>query len=207
MRAIALVALALALVPLPARAARGESIVAFVTHAAQFSLDTRERELVEPQVFVADASAPAASTGIAHRAGLRSARLADDPSSPALMADGTSLGMTVGTWFGARGTLVIDMSLPAAPRIRATFNGLVPRGAYTIVETIRRSERDIDVLPAGGSAYASFVADESGRGDITVSLRAALAAGAALHVVYHAPAAGAERTGNGEHEQLTYRAP
>ena len=204
-------ALAVGLVHSAAFAAPGETVHAFVFHAAYFSLETHQADVIDPHVFVAatDASAGAGPQALMHVAGVRPAHAADDPATPALGADGHALGFALGAWFGARGTLVIDMSLPTSPRIRATFAGLVPGGMYSLFED-RFAANDVSSLPLDGFATQnSFRADERGRADITVTLRGALTHANGIAVVYHsdAMAHGRERgrVGIDAHDQLMYR--
>ncbi len=190
-------------------AAPGESIHAFVIHAAYFSLETHQDDVIDPHVFVVAAGAGAGigPQAIQHVGGIRPARASDNPSAPALGADGHALGVTLGAWFGARGTLVIDMSLPTSPRIRATFAGLIPGGIYSLFED-RFSE--VTSAPLDGFATQNtFRADDQGRADITVTLRASLTHANGIAVVYHSDAIahGSQRgrIGIDAHDQLMYR--
>jgi hypothetical protein len=101
----------------------------FITHAAFFSVETKQPNLLDPQVFMADAAAPAGTgpQGILHAAGYRPAYGVDDPAAPLANAQGKPLGITVGKWFGARGqvTLSADGNNTGA---MLSFSGLVPRG-------------------------------------------------------------------------------
>lgn len=213
MRAIAAFALIAVVIALPHRAygATGETIHAFVEHGAFFSLESHQPQLIDPQVFVARADAPA-GTGpqdIVHVAGYRPALFTDNAASPAFTADGRPLGVSLGAWLGARGTLVIDMSLPASPRIRATFNGLIPRGVYSLFEN-HFSESGVTSTPLDGfGTNNTFTADPQGRGDITVSLRGPLTHAQAVLLVYHSDGAahGMQRgqPGIDVHHQLIYR--
>ena len=184
--ALALVAFCCA-VPTGVCAASSETIHSFVMHAAFFSVETHQPQLVDPNVFIAASGVPA-GTGpqeIVHVAGVRPAFPTDDAATDARAADGRPLGFTLGTWFGARGTIVIDMSLPNSPRIRATFNGLQPGGMYSLFEP-------------------HFAAS-----GITVTLRGALTHANAVVLVYHSDGAshGTERgrPGFDAHDQLIYR--
>lgn len=198
-------------IPTGALAASGETIHSFVMHAAFFSLETHQSQLVDPNVFVA-ASGAAAGMGpqdIIHVAGVRPALPTDDAASDARAADGRPLGFTLGTWFGARGTIVIDMSLPNSPRIRATFNGLQPGGMYSLFEP-HFAASGIAVTPLDGfGTNNSFRADTQGRADITVTLRGALTHANAVVLVYHSDGVshGSDRgrPGFDAHDQLIYR--
>jgi len=198
-------------IPTGALAASGETIHSFVMHAAFFSLETHQPQLVDPNVFVA-ASGAAAGTGpqdIVHVAGVRPALPTDDAAIDARAADGRPLGFTLGTWFGARGTIVVDMSLPNSPRIRATFNGLQPGGMYSLFEP-HFAASGITVTPLDGfGTNNSFHADTQGRADITVTLRGALTHANAVVLVYHSDGVshGSDRGRPGfyAHDQLIYR--
>lgn len=106
----------------------------FETHAAFFSAETKQPVVVDPQVFVADPSAPAATgpQNIAHLAGYRPARPQSDSSTaPLFTARGRPLGFTLGAWLGAsgRGTITCNGTTATATH---WFSGLVPGGLYQL---------------------------------------------------------------------------
>ncbi len=184
---------------------------AFVTGAEQAALETHADQLADPQVFVQQAGAAAATgaQGIAHAAGLRSALMTDDPVTPAFNAQGKSLGFTLGAWFGARATVVYDPA-SAKPQLAMGFAGLNPGGVYSVFE--RRA------AAGGGAAFApldatgartTFTADAQGNATIQLTLGAPLLPGSTIVVIYHSDGA-AHGTDPGQpgitaHAQLMYR--
>ena len=144
------------------------SVIPFQTHAAFFSAETKQPAPVDPQVFVADASAPAATglQGIRHAQGLRNAAVASDPpATPLLNADGKPLGFTLGQWLGAGGTAALDGS-----KVTVELHGLRPGGHYSLFEN-HFDQKPVGFTPLDGSGSANgFTADA--KGDAGLSLTA-----------------------------------
>jgi hypothetical protein len=158
----------------------------FVTHAAFFSQETHQAHPLDPQVFVREAQAPAATgpQAIDHVAGYRPARVADPPDMPLFTAAGRPLGFTLGAWLGARGTVTI---VPAAggTTVAARFTGLRPRGVYSPFEN-HFDQRPIGFSPLDGQGTKnSFVANADGTAAITVQTPAMLTSANAVLLVYH----------------------
>ena len=109
MRLLSIIAAVLILSGAAADAQSTTRAQGFLTHAAFFSLETKQANLLDPEVFVADLSVAAATgpQGIMHVAGVRPAFGVDDPNTKVETAQGKPLGFTLGQWFGAggRGTL------------------------------------------------------------------------------------------------------
>ncbi len=85
----------------------------FTTHAAFFSIETKQPKPLDPQVFVQDASAPAATgpQNIQHAAGFRPALIEQDAKTTQLYsAKGEPLGTDLGHWLGAKGVVTITPS-------------------------------------------------------------------------------------------------
>lgn len=101
--------LALAAADAQAGAAPSANTHGFVTHAAFFSLESKQANLLDPQAFLADptASAGPGPQGIVHSAGFRPAYGVDDPTAPVVNALGHPLGFDLGQWFGARGSVAL----------------------------------------------------------------------------------------------------
>jgi hypothetical protein len=163
--------------------------LSFVTHAAFFSLETRQPTLVDPQMFVADPAAPAALglQQIEHLTGLRSAQMDDDPTAPALDANGQKLGFDLQHWFSANGVVQVDPydADHASQRVIARFANLVPRGRYSLFLKLDAKPPVFVPLDAAGHAN-SFTAGEDGAGGLSVTSPRALNHGDAIILVYHA---------------------
>jgi len=114
----------------PVAAADPSYTYTFATHAAFFSNETNQPAAIDPQVFVADPAAPAATgpQDIMHSGGYRPARVASDaPSVPLFTAQGVPLRFTLGEWLGAGGTGTVVCTNGSAAAINQ-FNGLVQWG-------------------------------------------------------------------------------
>jgi len=152
---------------------------AFLTHAAFFSLESKQMNLVDPQVFVTDPAAVAATgpQGIPRAAGVRPAFGVDDPHKPALQAEGRSLNFSLGQWFGARGTVTLAPApAPAGGTTNATFrfDGLVRGGRYSLFEN-HFSDPGVTFTPLDGSGTTnSFTSGSDGAATIQVTIPGAV---------------------------------
>ncbi|MEA2665071.1 MAG: hypothetical protein QOI11_2015 [Candidatus Eremiobacteraeota bacterium] len=183
---------------------------AFVTGAEQAALEARADQFADPQVFVRQdgAAAVTGAQGIAHAAGLRPALMTDDPVTAAFNAQGKALGFNLGSWFGARGTVVYDPA-SAKPQVAMGFAGLNPGGVYSVFER-RGTPGGATFAPLDGNgARTTFSADAQGNAALQLTLNAPLLPGSALVIVYHSDGT-AHGTDPGQpgvtaHAQLMYR--
>jgi len=184
----------------------------FLTHAAFFSLESKQMNLVDPQVFVADPAALAATgpQGIAHAPSVRPAFGVDDPRKPALEAQGRPLNFSLGQWFGARGTVTLA---PARGTTNASFrfDGLVHGGRYSLFEN-HFSDSGVTFTPLDGSGTTnSFTAGPDGAAMIQLTIPGAVTHAEGLLLVYHSDAHdhGMQRgvIGVDAHHQLIVRVP
>jgi hypothetical protein len=211
----ALVALALACVLGASGTPRAAAATAlsFVGHGAFFSQETEAAQPLDPQVFVADASAPdgVGPQQIAHIAAFRPARLDDDPQLPLYTAQGEELGFTLGKWLGAQGTVEITALPDGRDRIVAHFTKLIAFGVYSLFENHFNAD-GVTFTPLDGDATANtFTADQDGNASITITTPEHLTHSNAVLLVYHsdAEAHGAQRGTPGvtAHHQLIARVP
>jgi hypothetical protein len=105
-----------------------------MTHAAFYSVETRQPSSLDPQVFVRDSGA-AEETGaqaIHHVAGVRPARLADDDrTTPLYNAEGKALGFNLGKWLGASGTVDVSPGV-GGDQVHLGFVALIESAPYTL---------------------------------------------------------------------------
>ena len=160
----------------------------FQTHAAFFSTETQQKAAIDPQVFVADPAAPAATgpQGIAHAAGFRPALIATDaPTTKVSNADGKPLGFSLGAWLGATGTAAILPGKAGGERVTVQLHGLQPKGLYSLFEN-HFDQNPVGFTPLDGKgATNSFRADAKGNAKITVTTPDVLTHANAVLVVYH----------------------
>jgi len=184
----------------------------FVPHAAFFSLEAKTENLVDPQVFVADAAAPAATgpQGIAHVAGIRPAFGVEDPPSEILNAQGKRLGFTVAAWFGARGSVTLTTS-QASTTVAFQLAGLKPGGLYSFFENHFRPE-GVTFTKLDGTAKANtFRASAQGSASGMIVVPGPITHAEGVLLVYHSDDTdhGLERgqLGVTAHHQLIVRVP
>lgn len=157
------------------------------THAAFFSQETGAPLVFDPQVFVADPEAPAATgaQNIAHVAGYRNARPYDAASTPVFSATGVPLGMTSTQWFAAGGTARLTPLPDGTTRIALALDGLRPGGVYDLFEN-HFDRQPVGFTPLDGTgATTRFVAGLDGKADVIVLAPQPLTHDNAILVVYH----------------------
>lgn len=192
--------------PTPAR-------LEFETHAAFFSREMSQNPPLDPQVFVRDASAPAAvgPQGISHVAGFRNALIGDPPATAIFTATGAALsGFTLGSWLGARGTVTIVRTGIGAT-VTVDMTGLRPTGVYSLFEN-HFDQTPVGFTPLDGTGTTNtFVADALGHAKVTVMVPHVPTHDNAVLLVYHSDGLshGMERgpIGVTAHHQLIVRIP
>jgi hypothetical protein len=160
---------------------------AFVTHAAFFSVESKQANLLDPQAFVADPSAAAGTgpQGIVHVAGVRPAYGVDDPDTRVVNAQGKPLGFTLGQWLGARGRVVLSQLPGGGTKMTYAMTGLVPGGVYSFFEN-HFSNDGVTFTPLDGSAeHNTFTATSSGAASGSITVPGAITHSEGILLVYH----------------------
>ena len=182
-----LVLAAFALAANIAHAAGEPQTLDFEPHAAFFSTETHQQAPLDPQVFVADAGAPAAvgPQGIKRSAGLRNALLADAPTVAIMNASGQSLGMSLGAWLAAKGQVLLTPQPDGREKVTVVLSGLKPDGRYSLFEN-HFDQKPIGFTPLDGNgADNDFVADAQGNAVHTTICPTTITHDNAVLVVYH----------------------
>ncbi len=184
----------------------------FILHAVFFSNETHQAKPLDPQVFVKDASAPAAvgPQNIRHVAGFRPALLAGPLDVEVFNAEGKSLGFTLAEWLAAKGSARIR-PVGKGARIACRFTQLRPNGVYSLFEN-HFDQKPIGFTPADGTGRTnSFTADANGSAAISLLSPRPLTHENAILLVYHSDnkSHGAQRgeIGVTAHHQLIARIP
>lgn len=163
--------------------------LSFVPHAAFYSVLTSQHDLVDPEVFVSAAGAPAATSfdQIAHAAGIRNALMTDDGTQPARDANGRKLGVNLQQWFFATGLIAFSPPTTAGGGVSVStrFANLVPRGRYSLFHF--RIERGAPApAPLDGSGTTnSFSTAPDGSADVSLTMPRMLAHGEAVVLIFH----------------------
>lgn len=182
-------ALAAAYVLVSAQAGLAENSLAltFSTHAAFFSHEMNLKAPIDPQVFVKDATSKAAKgpQNIKHVADIRPARITSDPkSAPLYDANGHPLGLTLGAWLDATGSVTIVRTAGGA-ELSATFIGLVPGGYYSLFEN-HFDQKPIGFTPIDGEGKTNnFIAGEDGTAAVRFAIPTVPTHANAVLLVYH----------------------
>ncbi|MDB5762169.1 MAG: hypothetical protein JWQ21_1164 [Herminiimonas sp.] len=159
----------------------------FETHAAFFSSETKQKDALDPQVFVKAASAESGvgPQGIRHAPGLKNALTSDDINLPLYTAEAKPLGMSLGEWLAANGHAVLSPQPDGKERITVVLSGLKPGGHYSLFEN-HFEQHPIGFTPLDGTGIDNnFIADSNGRGTVTVISPSILTHDNAVLLVYH----------------------
>ena len=144
----------------------------FVTHAAFFSAETRQPKALDPQVFVHDAAAQAATgpQGIKHVAGVRPALIDQDAKSSMLYnAEDKPLGFDLQTWLSASGSVTITKQ-GGKSLLQANFKGLKPSAHYSLFEN-HFDQTPVAFTPMDGTGTTnSFVTQPDGSATVSITL-------------------------------------
>jgi len=185
----------------------------FVTHAAYFSKEVALPAMLDPQVFVLDESEAAGRhwQGIEHVKGVRNARGDDAAGTAIYNAKGASLGMTLGQWLHASGTVTLTPDFDGHEEVTMALHALKPGGHYSIFEN-HFDQQPTGFTPLDGAGTRnSFVADSKGAAVVKISASEQMTHQNAVLVVYHSDGTphGSERGAIGEtaHHQLIARVP
>lgn len=213
MRLLSLIAALLVLSGAGAGAQGSSRAQGFLTHAAFFSLETKQANLLDPQAFVADPSAVAGTgpQGIMHAAGVRPAFGVDDPDAGVVNAQGKPLGFSLGQWFGARGRVTLASLTGGGTAMTYALTGLVPNGVYSFFEN-HFATGGVTFTPLDGTAqHNTFTASASGAAGGSISVPGAVTHSEGILLVYHSDgvAHGMDRgqIGVNAHHQLIIRVP
>lgn len=183
----------------------------FVTHAAFFSAETKQPKALDPQVFVEDASAPAATgpQGIKHDAGVRPALIDQDAKTSKLFnAEHKPLGFDLNSWLSASGTVTIA-DQGGKVILEATFKGLQPNASYSVFEN-HFDTRPISFTPIDGTGKTnSFTTKPDGSASLSVTVPGMPTHANAVLVIYnsdgHSHGVARGRIGIDAHHQIIAR--
>ena len=144
----------------------------FVTHAAFFSAESKQPKTLDPQVFIHDAAAPAATgpQGIKHVAGVRPPLIDQDAKSSMLYnAEDKPLGFDLQTWLSASGSVTITEQ-GGKSLLQANFKGLRPNAHYSLFEN-HFDHTPVSFTPMDGKGTTnSFVTQSDGSATVSMTL-------------------------------------
>ena len=146
--------------------------MSFITHAAFFSAESKQPKTLDPQVFVHDPAAEAATgpQGIKHLAGVRPPLIDQDPKSSMLYnAEDKPLGFDLQTWLSASGSVTIT-DRDGKPFLEAEFKGLKPNAHYSLFENHFDHTPVTFTAMDGTGTTNSFVTQSDGSAKISVAL-------------------------------------
>jgi hypothetical protein len=128
---------------------------------------------IDPMTFIATpgTSAAVGPLSIGHVAGISPASQASAPTSPLLGADGESLGITLGQWKKARGTVAFKC-VDSKHQATSTLSGLIPSATYSVFAVHTALEGPGRFTPWGDPAGTTnnFTASPTGTATSTNTL-------------------------------------
>ena len=175
------------LTSLAARADDTSRVLPLQTHAAFFSSESKQKIPLDPQVFVAAPTAPAATgpQGIKHIAGVRNALISDMAELPIMNAMGKSLDMTLGAWLAAQGDAILTNMPNGTQKITLILTHLFPHGVYSVFEN-HFDQKPVGFTPLDGNGTANkFISDGEGKANVTIISPSPLTHDNAVLVIYH----------------------
>ncbi|SIO62918.1 hypothetical protein SAMN05443247_09491 [Bradyrhizobium erythrophlei] len=159
----------------------------FVAHAAFFSAETKQPKALDPQVFIRDAAAQAATgpQGIKHVDGLRPPLIDQDAKSSMLYnAEDKPLGFDLQTWLSASGSVTITEQ-GGKTVLEANFKGLRPDAHYSLFEN-HFDHTPVSFTPIDGTGNTnSLVAQPDGSAKLSITLPDFPTHANAVLLVYH----------------------
>jgi hypothetical protein len=159
----------------------------FVTHASFFSAETKQPKALDPQVFVEDASAQAATgpQGIKHDAGIRPALIDQDAKTSKLLnAEHKPLGFDLNAWLSATGAVTIT-DQGGKVTLEATFKGLQPNASYSLFEN-HFDTTPVSFTPIDGTGKTnSFATKSDGSASVSVTMPSMPTHANAVLVIYN----------------------
>ena len=159
----------------------------FITHSAFFSAQTKQPKTIDPQVFVEDASAQAATgpQGIKHDAGVRPALIDQDAKTSKLFsAEHKPLDFDLQSWLSASGTVSIT-DQDRKVTLEATFKGLQPKASYSLFEN-HFDSTPVSFTPIDGTGKTnSFTTKSDGSASVSVTLPSMLTHANAVLLIYN----------------------
>ena len=161
---------------------------AYQLHMSFFSHESGLKGVIDPQVFVRKAGVPRAvgPQMIPHAAGLSPAPQDAAAGSSLHGATGASLGITLGEWERARGSLRISCA-NSRSTVHSTLTGLIPRGVYSVFVVHLKVNGPGRFTPLGNIAGTdnNFVASPSGTAAPNDTVSGCLTKSDAVVVIWH----------------------
>lgn len=157
-------------------------------HMSFFSTESNISPVIDPQMF-ASAPGQAAGTGpqmIPHAAGFAAVRQAAPPSTPLYGATGHPLGITLGTWENARGSVRFACA-KGQSTVTSSLSGLIAGGLYSVFVVHLTVNGAARFTPLGNAAGTddSFTADAHGAAHPTDHVTGCLDHQEAVVVIWH----------------------
>lgn len=160
-------------------------------HMDFFSTESGLKQTVDPQVFVA---APGARAGVGpqmirHAAGFEAARKSDPDDTQLFGAQGSPLGISLGQWKQAAGT--VSLTCKGNEVARSTLSGLVPNGVYSVFVVHLAVNGPGRFTPFGNPSGDdnNFTASSTGTATPTDTVKGCLSHQEAIVVIWHSDGA------------------
>ncbi len=167
---------------------RATKKVDYQLHMAFFSLESKIRPVIDPQVFVASPGAKAkiGPQMISHVAGVAPAKQAGPPATRLLAADATPLKVTLGEWERAAGSVAFSC-VNGSERAESILTGLIPSATYSTFVVHLKRQGATRFTPWGNAAANTnnFTASSTGAASPTNTVTGCLGADSAAVIMWH----------------------
>ena len=179
---------------------------------AQFQPVTPLTTAQTQQVFVHDASVPAATGSDPHDAGVRPVNANDSPLAQLYTARNNPMNVTLQSWSAATGTVTTSADNNGGTRVHATFSNLIPLGHYSLFLRQLAGRSGAILMPVDiTGAAANLVAGPNGDAVFDADTSATIPTGAQLVLIYHSDGQDHQSSigvpGVNAHPQLITRVP
>lgn len=157
-------------------------------HMDFFSHESKLAAVIDPQMFIAAPAAPAAigPQMISHVAGVSPAPKDSPADSPLLGATGSSLGVTVGRWEQAAGTVAVSCTV-GQEQAASRLTGLIPGGLYSTFVVHLNVQGPSRFTPWGNTRGSdnNFTASTTGTATPTDTVPGCLSSQDAVVIIWH----------------------
>ena len=164
------------------------STLSYQLHMDFFSHESNQPAVIDPQMFVSSPGTPAGTgpQNISHAADVTPAPKTDPPETTLLAADGTPLGITLGQWESAAGT--VSMTCDGSQETAAhELRGLIPGGLYSVFVVHLNIQGSGRFTPFGDPAGTTnnFTASADETASPTTTVRGCLTNQEAVVIIWH----------------------
>jgi hypothetical protein len=153
-----------------------------------YAAESGTTPVIDPMTFIAapGASAAVGPLAVRHAVGVAPAKQAGPPTTPLLGADGAALGITLGEWEKAQGTVAFNC-VGARRHATSTLKGLIPSATYSAFVVHKALDGPGRFTPWGDPAGTTnnFTASATGTAKPTNALAGCHSTAEDIIIIWH----------------------